>query len=84
MRQMSTQHSLDARRVHHDWDNSREPVLAIQPGDVVDFELLMAGARQVFETSTVDEVDWDFDTICRGRSCPSRRTRAAAMSTAAT
>jgi acetamidase/formamidase len=60
---MSTEHSLDASRIHHDWDNSREPVLSVQPGDVVDFELLMAGARQVFETSTVDEVEWDFDTI---------------------
>jgi len=60
---MSREHRLDASRIHHDWDRSREPVLAISPGDVVHFELPMAGDRQVFETSKVDEVVWDFETI---------------------
>ena len=60
---MSSEHELDASRIHHDWDRSREPVLAISPGDVVHFELPMAGDRQVFETSTVGEVVWDFETI---------------------
>ena len=60
---MSSEHRLDASRIHHDWDRSREPALVIRPGDVVHFELPMAGDRQVFETSTVDEVVWDFETI---------------------
>jgi acetamidase/formamidase len=60
---MSREHTLDASRIHHDWDAAREPVLAIEPGDVVHFDLLMAGHGQVEETSTVDEVLWDFDTI---------------------
>ena len=60
---MSREHRLDASRIHHDWDRSREPALVIRPGDVVRFELPMAGERQVFETSTVDEVVWDFETI---------------------
>ena len=60
---MSREHRLDASRIHHDWDRSREPALVISPGDVVHFELPMAGERQVFETSTVDEVVWDFETI---------------------
>jgi acetamidase/formamidase len=60
---VSTEHRLDASRVHHDWDNSREPVLAIHSGDVVHFELLMAGDGQVTETSSIEDVQWDFDTI---------------------
>jgi acetamidase/formamidase len=54
---MSTEHSLDASRVHHDWDNSPEPVLAIQPGDVVEFELLMAGAQ----TAVRNMIGWLVD-----------------------
>ena len=60
---MSTEHSLDASRVHHDWDRDRAPVLAIRPGDVVHFELPMAGDGQVDETSTAADVLWDFETI---------------------
>ena len=60
---MSREHRLDASRIHHDWDRSREPAIAISPGDVVHFELPMAGERQVFETSAVEEVVWDFETI---------------------
>ncbi len=60
---MSTEHTVDTSRAHHNWDNSREPVVAIASGDVVHFDLLMTGERQVSETSTVDEAVWDFDTI---------------------
>ena len=60
---MSREHTLDASKIHHDWDGAREPVLAIQSGDVVHYELLMAGHGQVEETSSVDEVVWDFETI---------------------
>jgi acetamidase/formamidase len=60
---MSREHTLDASQIHHDWDSGREPALAIQSGDVVHFELPITGDGQVSETSTVDEVVWDFDTI---------------------
>jgi acetamidase/formamidase len=60
---MSNEHHLDAGLIHHDWDNTREPVLAIQSGDVVHFDLLITGEGQVTETSTVEDVQWDFDTI---------------------
>jgi acetamidase/formamidase len=60
---MSNEHSTDATQVHHNWDNSREPVLVVEPGDVVHFELPMTGDGQVTESSTVDEVTWNFDTI---------------------
>jgi acetamidase/formamidase len=61
--QSTTEHTLDASRVHHNWDNSRESVVAIRSGDVVHFELLMAGHGQVTETSSIEDVEWDFDTI---------------------
>jgi acetamidase/formamidase len=60
---MSQEHVLDGSLIHHDWDNSHEPVLAIASGDVVRFDLKMAGAGQVHEDSAVEDVVWDFDTI---------------------
>ena len=60
---MSSEHGLDASRIHHDWDNSRDPLLVIRSGDVVHFDLPITGEGQVAETSTVDEVQWDFETI---------------------
>jgi acetamidase/formamidase len=60
---VSTEHSVDGSRVHHDWDNSREPVVTIASGDIVHFDLPMTGEGQVSETSTADETAWDFDTI---------------------
>ena len=60
---MSAEHHLDASRIHHDWDASREPVLEIASGDVVHFDLPMTGDGQVDESSTVETVVWDFETI---------------------
>ena len=60
---MATEHTLDGTRIHHDWDRSREPVLMIRPGDVVHFELPVTGEGHVAESSSVDEVEWDFETI---------------------
>jgi acetamidase/formamidase len=60
---MGAEHVLDGSLIHHDWDAEREPVLAIDSGDVVHFDLRMAGHGQVAETSSVDDVAWDFGTI---------------------
>jgi acetamidase/formamidase len=60
---MSTEHTVDATQVHHDWDNSREPAVVVQSGDVVHFDLPMTGQGQVSKTSKSGEVVWDFDTI---------------------
>jgi acetamidase/formamidase len=49
--------------VHHDWDRGREPVLAVRPGDVVHFDLPITGDGQVTEGSSIDDVQWDFETI---------------------
>ena len=58
-----SEHTLDRAQIHHDWNNAHEPVLAIRSGDVVHFDLLMAGHGQVAENSLIDDVVWDFDTI---------------------
>ena len=60
---MATEHSLDHGAIHHDWDSSREPALAVSSGDVVHFELRMAGDGQVTELSAADDVVWDFSTL---------------------
>jgi acetamidase/formamidase len=57
------EHTLDRSLIHHDWDNSQEPVLSIASGDVVHFDLLMAGHGQVHEHSAIEDVVWDFGTI---------------------
>ena len=57
------EHTLDLAHVHHDWDRSREPVLAVRPGDVVHFDLPITGDGQVSEGSSIDDVEWDFETI---------------------
>jgi acetamidase/formamidase len=60
---MTREHVLDGSLIHHDWNNAYEPVLTVGSGDIVHFELLMAGHGQVFEDSKIENVAWDFDTI---------------------
>ena len=57
------EHSISANQIHHNWDNSRPPVLHVDQGDVVHFDLPITGEGQVRETSSITEVTWDFDTI---------------------
>jgi acetamidase/formamidase len=60
---MATEHALDVTRIHHDWDRSRTPALVVRPGDVVHLELPITGEGQVRESSSIDDVRWDFETI---------------------
>jgi acetamidase/formamidase len=60
---MSSTHVLDTTQIHHAWDRDLAPVVTIASGDVVEAELLMAGARQVEESSVATEVPWDFGTM---------------------
>jgi acetamidase/formamidase len=60
---MAEEHVLDGSLIHHDWDNRHQPVLSIASGDVVHFDLRMAGQGQVREDSVIEDVVWDFDTI---------------------
>ncbi|MGI8714181.1 MAG: acetamidase/formamidase family protein [Solirubrobacteraceae bacterium] len=58
-----TEHVIDPQRIHHNWDNRLEPTLRVDSGDVVHFDLLMAGHGQVHEGATYDETKFDFDTL---------------------
>src|SRR2546425_4391739 len=62
-RAISAEHNVATSRADHNWDNSREPVAVVASGDVVHFDLLMTGEGQVQESSAVEDVVWDFDTI---------------------
>src|SRR5258708_1071457 len=44
---LAREHVIDPSRVHHQWDASLEPTLAVESGDLVLFELAMAGRGQV-------------------------------------
>lgn len=58
-----TEHVIDARRVHHRWDLSLEPSLEIDSGDIVSFELAMAGEGQVRQHDRIEDTNFDFDTL---------------------
>lgn len=62
-RQPPQRHTADPERYAHMWDNAREPSVRIAPGDIVDFDLIMAGRGQIFEDSVAGEEQWDFDTV---------------------
>jgi acetamidase/formamidase len=57
------EHQIDPERIHHSWDNTLEPTLRVASGDVVNYELLMAGHGQVHEGATFAETNFDFDTL---------------------
>ena len=57
------EHEIDPGRIHHGWDNGLEPTLRISPGDVVNYDLLMAGHGQVREGDTFEQTSFDFDTL---------------------
>jgi acetamidase/formamidase len=60
---MSREHVIDASVIHHDWDETLEPILDVESGDVVHFDLLEAGYRQVKLGDRFEDVTFDFDTM---------------------
>jgi acetamidase/formamidase len=57
------EHVIDPARIHHEWDADLDPVLAVSSGDVVHYDLKMAGDGQVWPGATYPECKFDFDTI---------------------
>jgi acetamidase/formamidase len=53
-------HAIDPNRIHHRWDNRLEPALRVASGDVVHYDLMMAGYGQVPEDARSFE-DTHFD-----------------------
>jgi acetamidase/formamidase len=57
------EHVIDPGRIHHHWDNTLEPTLRIASGDVVHFDLKMAGDGQVGNGWPYEQARFDFDTL---------------------
>jgi acetamidase/formamidase len=49
-------HTIHSHHVHHGWDNSLAPVLEVEPGDVVELEVLDASGGQLTRRSTAADV----------------------------
>lgn len=60
---MTREHVIDPTLIHHFWDDSLDPILEVESGDVVHFDLLVAGEGQVRPGATFSEVRFDFDTM---------------------
>jgi acetamidase/formamidase len=58
-----TEHVIDPTRIHHIWDNSIEATLRIASGDIVRFDLPMAGHGQVDNGWAFEQTKFDFDTM---------------------
>jgi acetamidase/formamidase len=58
-------HHLDRSGFHHRWELDTEPTLAIASGDVVEFDLEMAGAGKIREGDRHEDTTFDFDTVYR-------------------
>jgi acetamidase/formamidase len=59
----SHEHVIDPSRVHHRWQRSLPPALEIASGDTVHFDLKVSGAGQLDESSRVEDVTMDWETI---------------------
>jgi acetamidase/formamidase len=60
---VAREHVIDSSVIHHQWDSGLEPILAIDSGDVVHFDLKVAGDGQVWPGASYAETRFDFDTI---------------------
>lgn len=59
------EHHLGRTPYHHRWDLDEQPTLTIDSGDVVEFDLEMAGAGQIHEGDRYEDTKFDSDTIYR-------------------
>jgi acetamidase/formamidase len=60
---VAREHVIDPAVVHHQWDSGLDPILAIDSGDVVHFDIMVAGEGQVWPGATYADTRFDFDTI---------------------
>lgn len=54
---------IDPSAIHHQWDLDLEPVLAVNSGDLVQYDIRVAGEGQVWPGATYEQTRFDFDTI---------------------
>ena len=60
---MARDHVIDPAAIHHQWDSGLEPVLAIDSGDTVHYDVKVAGDGQVWPGARYEDTRFDFDTI---------------------
>jgi acetamidase/formamidase len=57
------EHVFDPSIYHHVWDREIPTAMTVEPGDVVHFDVLMAGERQIENGYTFADCNFDFDTL---------------------
>jgi acetamidase/formamidase len=57
------EHTIDPTIIHHRWIKSLKPALRIRSGDIVHFDLLVAGDPNIKEGSTAADAVFDWETI---------------------
>ena len=57
------EHVFDRDAYHHVWDREIPTALTVAPGDVVHFDILMAGEGQIADGYTYEDCTFDFDTL---------------------
>lgn len=60
---MPRDHVIDPSVIHHQWDADLEPILAIDSGDTVSYDIKVAGDGQIWPGAAYEDVHFDFDTI---------------------
>jgi acetamidase/formamidase len=56
-------HEIDPSLIHHQWDSSLEPILAVNSGDTIHYDIRVAGDGQVWPGASYPDTRFDFDTI---------------------
>jgi acetamidase/formamidase len=57
-------HIVESSQLHFGWDNSLEPVLSIEPGEIVEFDTIDAGGGQLTRDSGLEDVSaFDFSRV---------------------
>ena len=57
------EHVFDRDVYHHVWDREIPTALTVQSGDVVHFDILMAGEGQIADGYAYEDCTFDFDTL---------------------
>ncbi len=60
---MSREHVIDPTLIHHDWDQTLTPILEVQSGDVIHYDIKVAGDGQVKLGDQYADARFDFDTL---------------------
>jgi acetamidase/formamidase len=57
------EHVYPTEHIHHAWDRTLPPVLTVASGDVVHYDVPMAGDGQVAQDDSYADTSFDFDTL---------------------